>query len=59
MIVSDLECSQKIAYLSEFFGRIQANVEMKKLSLAKMKVIEELAEEEIVRLEGEILRMEG
>jgi hypothetical protein len=32
---------------------------MKKLSLAKMKLIEELAEEEIVRLEGEILRMEG
>lgn len=34
-------------------------MEMKKLSLAKMKLIEELAEEEIVRLEGEILRMEG
>lgn len=45
-----MTCDQKISYLSEFFGRIQANVEIKKLSLTKLKLIEELASAQIEKL---------
>lgn len=54
-----MTCDQKISYLSEFFGRIQANVELKKLSLTKLKLIEELASEQIERLIRESDRLKS
>jgi hypothetical protein len=54
-----MTCDQKISYLSEFFGRIQAKVELKKLSLTKLKLIEELASEQIERLIRESDRLKS
>ena len=40
VIISDsLDCYQKIAYLSDFFGRIQSAVSMKQFTLSQLKVI--------------------
>ena len=59
VIVSSMDCDQKIAYLSEFFGRIQNNVKVKKLALKKLELLKDLAHQEIERLQEEVDRLNG
>lgn len=47
---SNLTCEQKISYLSDFFGRIEAAVNMKNFTLAKLMVVIEGAKTEVRRL---------
>ena len=39
----DLNCEQKIAYLSDFLGRINSAIKMKRFTLAQLKIIIESA----------------
>ena len=55
LITSDsLTCEQKIAYLTDFLGRINSAIKMKKFTLTQLKIIIETASEEIKRLQGAI-----
>ena len=40
-----ITCEQKVAYLSDFFGRINTAVKIKNFTLAQIKIIVEIAEE--------------
>ena len=50
----EVDCYRKIAYLADFFGRIQSAVSMKEFTLSQLRVILEGAEKEIERLTNEI-----
>lgn len=53
---SNLTCEQKISYLSDFFGRIEAAISMKNYTLSKLVVVIEGAKAEVKRLSLEIQR---
>ena len=53
-----LTCDQRIAYLLEVLGRIRAAVEKKQFAADQLKVIIDGANAEIIRLQGEIDRLE-
>ena len=40
-----ITCEQKVAYLSDFFGRINTAVKIKNFTLTQIKIIVEIAEE--------------
>lgn len=54
VITSELTCDQKIAYLSDFAGRIKSAIEIKTFALSQLKVVSEGAKTEITRLTEEI-----